>query len=59
MQICYVSAAGRLFLETTSGELLLYIVPNIKLINVEVLCKQVKTVSNIFQYYKHLIRLCT
>ena len=30
------------FLENNSGELLLYIVPNIKVINVEVLSKQVK-----------------
>ena len=30
------------FSENNSGELLLYIVPNIKVINVEVLSKQVK-----------------
>ena len=57
--MCYVSTVGRLFLETTSGEVLLYIVPNTKFMNVEVLCEQVKTVSNTFQYYEHLFKLCT
>ena len=42
LYIYYISEAERLFLENTSGELLLYIVLNKETINVEVLSKQVK-----------------
>ena len=38
----YISAAERLLLENISGELLLYIVLNIDIINVDVLSRQVK-----------------
>ena len=45
------------FLENTTGELLLYIVRNIEVMNVEVLSKKVKkTTSNTSQYYKNFFK---
>ena len=43
-----------IFLKNTSGELLLYIILNLEIINVEVLSKQVKNYFKYFKYFKHL-----